>query len=306
MRLLTISVSPVKEVIYQGKIVATGILKEPVSGRVMVRRLNIDGDDQADRKVHGGLDMAVYAYSVEHYAFWEGELGRKGFPHGQFGENLTVSGMDEETVQVGDIFRIGEALLQVTQPRIPCYKLAIRMEQGLDFPGRFQQTGRMGFYFRVLEEGEVGAGDPIESLERDESSATIAQFIRVYLKDALDPPSLKHVLGFMGDALMPFYGEPWVAEGFIDDAMDTMDEALRRQPEHILHGHVGITAIYGTMDQLKAYRDAHEWLVDEARRHLANGYSAKDIIRLNLIPPDSTTIRRHSLATSRLAIRSLT
>ena len=90
---------------------------------------------------------------------------------------------------------------------------------------------------------------------------------------------------FMGDALMPFYGEPWVAEGFIDDAMDTMDEALRRQPEHILHGHVGITAIYGTMDQLEAYRGAHEWLVDEARRHLANGYSAKDIIRLNLIPP---------------------
>ncbi|MCZ6781560.1 MAG: MBL fold metallo-hydrolase [Nitrospirae bacterium] len=90
---------------------------------------------------------------------------------------------------------------------------------------------------------------------------------------------------FMGDALMPFYGEPWVEEGSIDDAMDTMDEALRRQPEHILHGHVGITAIYGTMEQLEAYRGAHEWLVDEARRHLNNGYSAKDIIRLNLIPP---------------------
>ena len=90
---------------------------------------------------------------------------------------------------------------------------------------------------------------------------------------------------FMGDALMPFYGEPWVEEGFIDDAMDTMDEALRRQPEYILHGHVGITAIYGTMEQLKAYRDAYEWLVDETRRHLNNAYSTKDIIRLNLIPP---------------------
>ena len=202
MQLLTVSVSPVKEVIYQGKTVTTGILKEPVPGRVMVRRLNIDGDDQADRRVHGGLDMAVYAYPVEHYPFWEGELGRKDFPHGQFGENLTVSGMDEETVRVGDIFRIGGALLQVTQPRIPCYKLAIRMEQGLDFPGRFQQTGRMGFYFRVLEEGEVGAGDPVELLERDESSATIAQFIRVYLHDAHDPPSLKRVLGSrdLGDA----------------------------------------------------------------------------------------------------------
>ncbi len=202
MQLLSVSASQVKEVIYQGKTVRTGIFKDPVPERVMVRRLNIDGDDQADRNVHGGFDMAVYAYPVEHYAFWERELGREAFPHGQFGENLTVSGMSEDTVRVGDICRIGETLLQVTQPRIPCYKLAIRMEQGLDFPGRFQQSGRMGFYFRVLEEGEVGAGDPIELIERDERSVTIAEFIRVYLYDAHDPASLKRVLGSrdLGDA----------------------------------------------------------------------------------------------------------
>ena len=194
MKLLSVNVSLPKEVPFQGRTVTTGIFKEPVQGRVMVRRLNIDGDDQADRKVHGGFDMAVYAYPVEHYAFWEQELGRDGFPHGQFGENLTVDGLSEETVRVGDIFRIGGALLQVTQPRIPCYKLAIRMEQGSDFPARFQQSGRMGFYFRVLEEGEIGAGDPIEPVERDEESATIAEFIRVYLHDSHDPASLKRVL----------------------------------------------------------------------------------------------------------------
>ena len=194
MKLLSVSVSLPKEVTYQGRPVKTGIFKEPVAGRVMVRRLNIDGDDQADRKVHGGFDMAVYAYPVEHYAFWERELGREGYPHGQFGENLTVSGLNEDRVRVGDIFRIGGALLQATQPRIPCYKLAIRMEQGPDFPARFQQTGRMGFYFRVLEEGEIGAGDPIELIESDEDSVTIAEFIRVYLHDSHDPPSLKRAL----------------------------------------------------------------------------------------------------------------
>ena len=202
MKLLSVNVSLPKEVPYRGKTVRTCIFKEPVPGRVMVRRLNIDGDDQADRRVHGGFDMAVYAYPVEHYAFWETELGREGFPHGQFGENLTVSGLSEDTVRVGDIFRVGGALVQVTQPRIPCYKLAIRMEQGPDFPARFQQTGRMGFYFRVLEEGEIGAGDPIELVDRDEDSVTIAEFIRVYLLDSHDPASLRRVLASrdLGDA----------------------------------------------------------------------------------------------------------
>ncbi len=202
MKLLSVNTSLPKEVSFQGRTVMTGIFKEPVAGRVTVRRLNIDGDDQADRKVHGGFDMAVYAYPVEHYAFWQEQLGDDGFPHGQFGENLTVSGLSENTVRVGDIFRIGGALLQVTQPRIPCYKLAVRMKQGPDFPARFQQSGRMGFYFRVLEEGEIGAGDPIEPIESDEESATIAEFIRVYLHDSHDPVALKRVLASrdLGDA----------------------------------------------------------------------------------------------------------
>lgn len=202
MKLLSVNVSAVKEIPYQGRTVTTGIFKKPVAGRVVVRRLNIDGDDQADRRVHGGFDMAVYAYPHEHYAFWERELDREDFPYGQFGENLTVSGLSEETVRVGDTYRIGGALLQATQPRIPCYKLVIRMEQGPDFAARFQQSGRMGFYFRVLEEGEIGAGDAIELVERDEDSVTIAEFVRVYLHDSHDPASLRRVLASrdLGDA----------------------------------------------------------------------------------------------------------
>ena len=195
MKLLSVNVSLPKDVLYQGKTVTTAIFKEPVRGRVMVRQLNVDGDDQADRRVHGvGFEMAIYLYPVEHYAFWERELGSEEFPYGQFGENFTVEGLSEDTVRVGDIYRIGGTLLQVTQPRIPCYKLAMRMDEGPDFPARFQETGRMGFYCRVLEEGEVGAGDSIQCVEQDERSVTITEFIRVYLYESHEPSSLKRVL----------------------------------------------------------------------------------------------------------------
>ena len=204
MKLLSVNVSLPKEIAYRGKTVTTCILKEPVHGRVMVRRLNVDGDDQADRRVHGvGFEMAVYFYPVEHYAFWERELGRERLPYGQFGENFTVEGLSEDTVRVGDIFRVGGTLLQVTQPRIPCYKLAIRMEEGPDFPARFQETGRMGFYCRVLQEGEVGAGDSIELVDCDDGSVTIAEFIRVYLYESHEAVSLKRVLASRD------LGEPW-------------------------------------------------------------------------------------------------
>ena len=204
MKVVSVNVSLPKEVPYLGRTVTTGIFKEPVRGRVMVRRLNIDGDDQADRRVHGvGFDMAIYVYPVEHYAFWAKELGRDGFPYGQFGDNLTVEGLSEDTVRVGDTFRVGGTLLQVTQPRIPCYKLTMRMEEGPDFPARFQETGRMGFYCRVLEEGEVSAGDSIELVEGDNGAVTIAEFIRVYLYESHEPASLKRVLASR------FLSEPW-------------------------------------------------------------------------------------------------
>ena len=204
MKLLSVNVSLPKEVSFEGKTVTTAIFKDPVPDRVMLRRLNIDGDDQADRRVHGvGFEMATYAYPVEHYAFWERELKRESFPYGQFGDNLAVSGLREDTVRAGDIFRIGGARLQVTQPRVPCYKLAMRMGEGPDFPARFQASGRLGFYLRVLEEGGIGADDSVELIESDEDSVTIADFIRVYLYDSHDPASLKRVLASRD------LGDPW-------------------------------------------------------------------------------------------------
>ena len=204
MKIISVNVSLAKDVSYRGRTVRTGIFKEPVPGKVRVGRLNIEGDDQADRRVHGvGFDMAIYFYPVEHYTFWEKELGRDGFPYGQFGENLTVEGLSEDTVRVGDTFRVGGTIMQVTQPRIPCYKLTMRMEEGADFPARFQESGRMGFYCRVLEEGDVDAGDPIELVDSDDGAVTIAEFIKVYLYESHEPASLKRVLASR------FLSEPW-------------------------------------------------------------------------------------------------
>lgn len=194
LKVLSVNVCLPKEIAYRGKTVMTGIFKEPVSARVRVGALGLDGDGQADRKVHGGADMAVYVYPHEHYRFWEAELGRPDLPFGQFGENLTITGVSEDSTRVGDLFRIGTTLFQVTQPRIPCYKLAIRMAAEFDFPGRFQASGRLGFYFRVRDQGDVGAGDTIELVDRDDKSITISEFIDTYLNYMHEPEQLTRVL----------------------------------------------------------------------------------------------------------------
>lgn len=167
MKLLAVSVGKPKEVSYvdrkgREKSTTTGIFKTPIDARVMLRRTNLDGDGQADLDAHGGPDKAVYVYTTENYAFWAQELGRGDFATaGQFGENFTVEGMTDELVCVGDRFRIGGALVEVTQPRVPCFKLGILM--GIDnFQKQFAEKCRTGFYLRVIEEGEVGAGDAIE------------------------------------------------------------------------------------------------------------------------------------------------
>jgi len=194
MKLLSVNVCLPQKIAYRGKTVMTGIFKEPVSGRVRVGALGLDGDGQADRRVHGGVDMAVYAYPHQHYGFWEAELGRRDLPFGQFGENLTMTGISEDSVRVGDLFRIGTVLFQVTQPRIPCYKLAIRMAEEFDFPARFQASGRLGFYYRVREEGYVGAGDTAELIDRDDKSVTIAEFIETYPNYMHEPEQLMRIL----------------------------------------------------------------------------------------------------------------
>ena len=200
MTLKSVNVSMPKDIVHNGKVVTTGIFKEPVEGRVRLRRLNLDGDGQADLWGHGGAFRAVYVYSFENYAYWARELGRDDFTIGQFGENFTVEGMLEDDIHVGDVFRVGSALVEVSQPRVPCYKLAMKM--GIEgFQNQFLASGRMGFYFRVLEEGEVGAGDMIELVTRDPQAMTVRAVNDLLYFDkenleatgkALDIPALSH------------------------------------------------------------------------------------------------------------------
>jgi MOSC domain-containing protein YiiM len=174
MKLLSVNVSRPREVAHGRKTVRTGTFKEPVAGRVVLRELNLDGDGQADLVNHGGLHRAVYAYLVENYDYWGRELGRDDLSFGQFGENFTVDGMTEEDVHIGDVFRVGDALMEVSQPRPPCFKLGIKMAMPR-FPKLFLASGRVGFYLRVLEEGEVGAGDEIERVRRDPERLTVRE-----------------------------------------------------------------------------------------------------------------------------------
>ncbi len=176
-RLVSVNVGRPRDVEHMGRIVTTGIYKKPVAGRVRVRRLNLDGDAQADLTVHGGADKAVYAYPAEHYEPWRRELGHE-LPWGTFGENLTVTGMLEDEVAIGDAFRIGDAVVEVSQPRTPCSKLAMRMGMP-EFPKRFLASGRTGFYLRVLTEGEVGSGDPIEQVAADPARLTVHRATRL-------------------------------------------------------------------------------------------------------------------------------
>lgn len=181
MRLVSVNVSLPRPVEFRGQVVSTSIFKEPAVGRVAVRRLSLAGDWQADLRSHGGLNKAVYAYPLEHYAEWGPELGHDDLQPGQFGENLTVEGLTEETVRLGDAFRIGTTLLQVTQPRYPCFKLGIRMGDA-SFPRRFLASGRTGFYLRVLEEGELGVGDAVELVERSDG-LTVRELWHLVLVD---------------------------------------------------------------------------------------------------------------------------
>ncbi len=182
MKLVSVNVGLPREAIWKGRTVTTGIFKEPIESRVMVRRLNLDGDRQADLSVHGGRDKAVYGYPAEHYDYWRHELPSMKLPWGMFGENLTTEGLLEEVVNIGDRFRIGSSVLMVTQPRMPCYKLQVRFGRD-DIVKRFLRSGRPGFYFSVLEEGQVSVGDEIEVLNRDENNVTVADITRLYVSE---------------------------------------------------------------------------------------------------------------------------
>ena len=173
-RLLSLNVGMPRDVEWQGETVHTGIWKEPVEGPRMVGRLNVDGDGQGDLQGHGGVNRAVFVYQIESYRYWQEQLERDDFVYGQFGENFTVSGMPDDGVCIGDRYRIGEAIFEVSQPRVTCYRLGLRMNEPR-MPALVVAHHRPGFYLRTVQEGQVQAGDRIEQLETGPEAMTIAE-----------------------------------------------------------------------------------------------------------------------------------
>ncbi|NAS32058.1 MOSC domain-containing protein [Flavobacteriaceae bacterium R38] len=200
MKLLAVNISLPREVLYKDKMVSTGIFKTPVKTPVTVNTLNIEGDGQADLRVHGGESKAVMVYSYDNYTYWENELNRDDFETGQFGENFTVSGMLETEVCIGDQFQIGSCLFEVTQPRIPCFKLEMKMkEEG--FAEKYLKNDRTGFYFRVLKEGVVNTGDKIEKVFQEPSGITVAMAKNILYFDKSNKEAIQTILGI--NALSP-------------------------------------------------------------------------------------------------------
>jgi len=180
MKLVSVNTGLPREVTWHDMTVTTGIFKEPVAGRVALRKLNLDGDRQADLTVHGGEFKAVYCYPFVHYDYWKQELPGRDLPLAIFGENFTTDGLLEDSVHLGDRFSIGSAEVVVTQPRLPCYKLGVRF-QADDMVKRFLASGRSGFYLAVTREGEVGAGDEIKLLARDPQAVPVSEITRLYI-----------------------------------------------------------------------------------------------------------------------------
>jgi MOSC domain-containing protein YiiM len=190
MRVISVQVGLPRAVTWHGKTVETGIWKHPVEGRVAIVGDNLVGDRQADLSVHGGRDKAVYAYPSEHYPWWRTQLPGVELVWGAFGENLTVEGLAEDRVHIGDRFRVGTAELMVTQPRMPCFKLGIKFNRP-QIVKEFLRSERNGFYFAIVRAGELGAGDAIEPLAVDPDGLTVTDIVRLYVADAPDPELLR-------------------------------------------------------------------------------------------------------------------
>ncbi len=191
--ILRICVSKAKNVDWNGVQLATGIFKLPVEGKVKARRLNLDGDEQADLTVHGGIDKAVYAYPVEQYEYWKKEVPGRDLEWGSFGENLTTSGFDENSICIGDKLKVGTAHFVVTQPRMPCFKLGIRLADP-SMVRRFYKSGKWGFYLAVVEEGEIETGDQIIPEGSDGNGVTLADVAQCFISAKVDPGLLSKVL----------------------------------------------------------------------------------------------------------------
>ncbi len=209
MKLVSVNTGLPREVSWHGRIVTTAIYKEPVVGRVALRKFNLDGDRQADLTVHGGEHKAVYCYSLAHYAYWKRELPERELPMGMFGENFTINagndGLLEDLVHLGDRFSIGTAEVVVTQPRLPCYKLGVRFQSD-DMVKRFLVSGRTGFYVAVMREGEVGAGDEIKMFAREPSAVPVSEVTRLYVAKRFGEAEISAVRRALGVKELP---ESW-------------------------------------------------------------------------------------------------
>jgi MOSC domain-containing protein YiiM len=190
MKIVSVNVGLPREVVWKGITVQTAIFKKPVAGAVAIQELNLAGDQQADLTVHGGSEKAFYAYPAEHNEYWRKQLSDVSLSWGAFGENLTTEGLREDTFCIGDVLKVGSAALQITQPRMPCYKLELRFNRD-DMIKRFLMSGWSGFYFSVIEQGDLAAGSKVEILDRDADGVTVSDIVRLYLGPTRDPELLQ-------------------------------------------------------------------------------------------------------------------
>src|SRR5215469_9014520 len=213
-RLLSVNVGLPRDIAWKGRTVHTGIWKEPIQGRCRARRLNLDGDGQGDRHGHGGEQRAVFVYQIESYRYWQEQLKRTDFVLGQFGENFTIEGLADDAVCIGDRYEIGSALFEVTQPRVTCYRVGIRTNEPR-MPALLTSSGRPGFYFRVLQEGEVGAGDEIVKVGEADERMTVAEINALLYSPNHPRDRLEHALRIK--ALSP--GWRWSFEALLQSQM---------------------------------------------------------------------------------------
>jgi MOSC domain-containing protein YiiM len=216
MKIISVNTGLPREIFHEGRMIRTGIFKTPVSGRVRVNALNIAGDRQADLTVHGGASKAIYAYPAEHYEFWRKELPGVELPWGSFGENLTTEGVLENGLSIGDRLCAGSVELIVTEPRLPCYKLNAKFLRE-DMVKRFLRSRRTGFYFSVASEGDIGPGDTIQILARDENHVSVADITRLYAFDSKD------LAGMRRAAKVKALPDSW--RKYFDERVNKMTEA---------------------------------------------------------------------------------
>ncbi|HET9156711.1 MAG TPA: MOSC domain-containing protein, partial [Myxococcaceae bacterium] len=261
-RLVSVNVGLPRDIEWRGRTVHTGIWKDPVAGRRRVGRLNVEGDGQGDLGGHGGEQRAVFVYQIESYRYWEQQLGRHDFVHGQFGENFTIEGLPDAEVCIGDRFRIGTCLLEVTQPRTTCYRVGIRLDEPR-MAALLTGSGRPGFYFRVLEEGEVGAGDAIEQVARGSESMTIAEVNALLYSSHHPREQLERVLRI--PALSP--GWRW--------SFQTLLESQRTHPG--ASGNAGLIPVSAAQTATPGFRSLRVARIDR---------ECVDVISLSLEPTD--------------------